>query len=115
MLRATEELTRQHYAEHVEKSFFDGLLKQFVGKLVVVAVFEGPEGMIQNIRSLVGDTDPKKAKRETIREMFGTGVPDNAIHASASPDEAEREIAIWFSPKEIFPSKFGTDHDPTWV
>jgi nucleoside-diphosphate kinase len=61
---------------------------------------------------MVGDTEPEKANPGTIRGDFAhmgfehsnkeeIGVP-NLIHASGNSEEAEAEIAHWFSDNELF-------------
>ncbi|HVT00809.1 MAG TPA: nucleoside-diphosphate kinase [Patescibacteria group bacterium] len=104
IMEATNLLVRAHYSEHQDKPFFLDLIDQLVGQLVVAAVFEGPEGMIKMIREdLVGATNPAEAKQGTIRHDFGEGTPDNAIHASDSPESARREISFWFGSDRLVP------------
>ena len=59
----------------------------------IALVYEGPEA-VRKIREVLGPTDPSKAPTGTIRREFGQTVMINAAHASDSPDNAEREIAI---------------------
>ena len=53
----------------------------------------------------LGATNPEEADPRSIRGAYGrittSGVFENAVHASASPEEAEREIKLWFEPDEI--------------
>ena len=72
---------------------------------VVPMVLEG-EGAIQKARDITGYTDPAEAAKGTIRGDFGqdsikkanseSRPVHNLIHASGNPDEARKEIAIWF-------------------
>ena len=67
-------------------------------------VIEG-EDAVAGLRALAGATDPTKAGPGTLRQKYGTdSIEDatfegrglrNAIHASDSPEAAEREIGIW--------------------
>jgi nucleoside-diphosphate kinase len=111
LTRVPLDLAKEHYAQHVTKPFFGQLIDYITGKIhgapfdkVVALVYEG-EDAIQKIRSLGGDTNPEKAKPDTVRGMFGrittTDLFENVIHASANPLEAEREIKLWFRPDEI--------------
>ena len=59
----------------------------------IALVYEGPQA-VRKIREVLGPTDPSKAPTGTIRREFGQTVMINAAHASDSPDNAEREIAI---------------------
>ena len=51
------------------------------------------------------DTNPERAEPESIRGQYGriltTGVFENIVHASDSPESAESEIKLWFEPDEI--------------
>jgi len=78
---------------------------------VIAMVFEGVEA-VSLVRKLVGTTEPKSSAPGTIRGDYshmsygyadaeGKGIP-NLIHASGDPEEAEQEIAHWFSDEELF-------------
>ncbi|MBT3297171.1 MAG: nucleoside-diphosphate kinase, partial [Verrucomicrobia bacterium] len=56
-------------------------------------VYEGANA-VQKIRSILGPTDPSKAKPGSVRREFGSNIMVNAAHASDSPDNARREMAI---------------------
>lgn len=90
----------QHYAEHSEKPFYPGLLTYMSSGPIVAAVFSGEE-VIAGVRSLCGATNPTVAAPGTIRgdygRNWGSGNLENIVHASDSPESAEREIAIWFA------------------
>jgi nucleoside-diphosphate kinase len=67
-------------------------------------VYQG-EDAIQKIRDIVGDTNPEVANPVSIRGAYGrittSGVFENVVHASSSPEDAEKEIKLWFKPDEI--------------
>lgn len=96
-LRAvSDELARNHYAEHDGKPFFDALLEFVTSGPVVAAVIEGPRA-IAAFRQIAGGTDPvDKATPGTIRGDFGLETQFNLVHGSDSPESAQREIALWF-------------------
>jgi len=111
MVEADDDRLEQHYEEHIDKDFYERLneyMKQ--GPFVALAV-EGVEA-VENLRKMVGDTNPKDAHPATIRGRFshmsfahadGTGsLHKNIVHASATPEEAEEELGIWFDQDEIF-------------
>jgi len=128
VVRVSRMLAEEHYAEHRGKVFFPSLLEYITGRLhhprhpenrrIIAIVYEGPDA-IRKIRDLAGPTNPHVARDEKpgcIRSM-GTVVPlkddsgrvvgermDNLIHASAKPDEAEKEIKLWFRPEDIPPA-----------
>lgn len=96
---ASRELLGQHYAEHAEKPFFDGLVDFMSSGPLVAMIVEG-ERVVEGMRSLMGATDPTLAAPGTIRGDLGrawkTDAVENLIHGSDSPESAAREIALWF-------------------
>jgi nucleoside-diphosphate kinase len=101
MLHMDRALAEQHYAVHKEKSFFKELVDYITSTPIVAAVFEGEEA-VARIRKLMGATDPSKATLGTVRKDYGLDVQRNATHASDSPENGEKEIAIFFKKNEIF-------------
>lgn len=77
----------------------DSLKTYLSGSSVIVMIWEG-RNAVPAIRKMVGPTEPLSAPPGTIRGDYSTdGYGDkmeNLIHASATPEEAEAEIAIWF-------------------
>jgi nucleoside-diphosphate kinase len=71
---------------------------------VMALVYHGQDA-IQKIRTICGATNPEEADPASIRGAYGrittSGIYENAIHASANPEEAEREIKLWFCPDEL--------------
>jgi nucleoside-diphosphate kinase len=102
MLHMDRALAERHYAVHKEKSFFKDLVDYITSTPIVAAAFEG-EGAIEHIRKLMGATDPAKAAPGTIRKDYGLDLQRNSTHASDSPENGEKEIAIFFTKKELFP------------
>ncbi|MCA9081255.1 MAG: nucleoside-diphosphate kinase [Planctomycetaceae bacterium] len=111
MLQVTSELSRQHYAEHVEKPFYP-LLEEFITSGPVIAlVAEGPSA-VQVVRTMMGSTNGREAAPGTIRGDYGLSRQMNLMHGSDGPEAAEREIGIYFRPEELV--SYGTCLDP-WV
>lgn len=101
MLQMTDEMLGEWYAEHKDKSFFDDLVN-FVGSMPIVAmVWEGINA-VPVVRKLVGTTLGREAEGGSIRGDFGMSQQFNLIHASASDDDAKREIQIVFDDGELF-------------
>ena len=92
-------LLEEHYAEHVGKPFFGPLVDFMSSGPCVAAVVQG-QRVIEGLRHLAGATDPTVAAPGTIRgdlgRDWGQPVISNLIHASDSPESAQREIALWF-------------------
>ncbi|MET8623009.1 nucleoside-diphosphate kinase [Kitasatospora sp. NPDC004669] len=90
--RATLE---QHYAEHVGRPFYEPLLEFMTSGPSIAMIVEGEE-VVKGIRMLAGATNPLEAGAGTIRGDYATITRENLIHASDSPESAEREIKIFF-------------------
>lgn len=91
-----ENLVREFYQEHKGKPFFEGLVTSMCLSPCVFAVLEANEeyDCIKYWRELMGATDPRKAKKGTLRAEFGREMPDNAVHGSDSSESARREISF---------------------
>jgi len=100
MLQMDKVLAQRHYAVHKDKAFFNDLVEFITSGPIIAAVFEG-EKAIESIRQTMGATDPVKASPGSIRGDFGLDVQQNLVHGSDSAESAEREISLFFSPKEI--------------
>ena len=108
--QVSPEQSKKHYAEHVEKDFYQNVEEYITSAPVIVFVLGGM-GAISTIRKIVGATEPASAAPGTIRGDFshqpyppkGDVVTPvrNLIHASATPEEAEAEIKLWFNENEV--------------
>lgn len=96
-----EAILRIHYEEHVEKGFYKGLEEFMKSSPVVLMAWEGFE-CIDSVRTIVGATNPRQAAPGSIRGDLAIGVGRNLIHASDSKASGEREVGIFFDPKELF-------------
>ena len=92
----SDDVARQHYAEHADKPFFGSLLEFITSGPVVAAIVEGPRA-VAAFRQIAGGTDPvDKATPGTIRGDLALVTQDNLVHGSDSPESAAREIELWF-------------------
>ncbi|MCK4273473.1 MAG: nucleoside-diphosphate kinase [Dehalococcoidales bacterium] len=101
MLHMDRALAERHYAIHKDKPFYKDLVDYIISTPIVAAVFEG-RGVVERIRELMGATDPARAAAGTIRKDFGLDVQRNSTHASDSPENAEKEISLFFKENEVF-------------
>ncbi|MFN2459454.1 MAG: nucleoside-diphosphate kinase [Candidatus Velthaea sp.] len=108
LLHVDESRAKKHYAEHEGKPFFAGLVEYITSTPIVALVIEGNDA-VEGCRSTIGATNPIKAPPGTIRGDYAQTIGRNLVHGSDSPQSAEREIAIWFQPAEIFPRKSELD------
>lgn len=99
IMEADEALLRAHYAELVERPFFPGIVEYMTSGPVVAMVVQGAQ-VVAGLRLMLGATDPTLAAPGTIRGDFGrdwdSGAIENIVHGSDSPENAEKEIALWF-------------------
>nr|XP_040046392.1 nucleoside diphosphate kinase, mitochondrial isoform X1 [Gasterosteus aculeatus aculeatus] len=100
MLQVSEDLLSQHYCELRTKPFYPSLLDYMSSGPVVVMVWEGHK-VVQTSRTMVGHTNPAEAQAGTVRGDFSFHVSRNVVHASDSPEGAQREIQLWFQSKEL--------------
>ena len=100
LMQIDETLARRHYAIHEGKPFFEGLVEYIVSGPVVVLAVTG-KNVIATVRSTVGATNPSQAAPGTIRGDFGVEIGRNLIHASDSPENGEKEIALFFQDHEL--------------
>jgi len=89
------ETADQHYAEHVEKDWYRPLRAFITSGPLVALVLEGDQA-IEVVRTVVGETDGRKAAPGTIRGDLSLSNRENLVHASDSPESAKREIALFF-------------------
>lgn len=101
-INVTADKAAQLYEPHVGKKFYPGLLKFITSGPVVACIVSG-EGAIACLRQLMGDTDPLAAAKGTIRGdlreadvINEDGIIKNLVHGSDSPENAKREINIFF-------------------
>ena len=100
MLDVTREQAAKHYEEHKGKPFYERLIEYIQSGPIVAMVWKG-YNVIEGARLLMGVTNPLDAQVGTIRADFALVKEYNVIHGSDSPESAEREIAIYFSPDEL--------------
>ena len=96
MVQLNVEDAKEFYQVHKDKPFFNDLI-DFVSNGSVVAVLLKKENAVQDLRKLVGNTDPQKSEKRTIRFEFGLDITRNSVHASDSKDSAELEIEFFFN------------------
>jgi nucleoside-diphosphate kinase len=101
MLEMDEDLAYRHYAPHVDKPFFPGLLEYMLSGPLVAMVVQGQDA-IDTVRQLMGATDPAKAEPGTLRADYGVDICRNLVHGSDSAKSAVAEVPLFFEEDEIF-------------
>ena len=88
-------LIEEFYGEHKERPFYQDLCDYIAGGPVVAIRLER-ENAVAALRELIGATNPAEAATGTIRDLFGASLQNNAVHASANPQDAARELGLIF-------------------
>ncbi len=101
MLYLTQEQAQNFYIIHKDRPFFKDLVNFMISGPVVVQVLEGEDAVKKN-RDIMGATNPADALPGTIRNEFAKSIDENCVHGSDSLENAEIEIAFFFSDTEIF-------------
>lgn len=91
----------QFYAVHKERPFYADLVKYMSSGAIVPMILE-KDNAVEDFRTLIGATDPKKAAAGTIRALFASSIEANAIHGSDSDENATIESDFFFSGLERF-------------
>jgi len=100
MTRLPEEIIRRHYAAHEGKPFYEPLVRYMSAHPVILLVVQA-KGAVAIARRMMGKTFGSDAEPGTIRGDFAVSKRFNLIHGSDSPEAAEKEIALFFQPREI--------------
>jgi len=95
MKRFTKEEARNFYKVHRGKSFYE-VLVEFITSGPIVGILLQKENAVEELRKLVGATDPQESSPDTLRALYGTNVTENAVHASDSLESALYEIPFFF-------------------
>ena len=102
MKHLSKEEAEGFYAVHKDRPFFGELVAFMISGPVMIQVLEGENAVAKN-RELMGATNPKEAAAGTIRADFADSVGENAVHGSASEENAAIEVAYFFGENEICP------------
>lgn len=100
-IQVSRALAEEHYAIHKGKPFYEGLIAYITSSPVMAMVWEAPNA-VAAIRQTMGATRPLEAMPGTIRHDFALEVGRNLTHASDSPENGEKEAALWFKKEELF-------------
>ena len=99
-LHLTKNQAQQFYAVHAERAFFNDLCDFMCAGPIVAQVLEG-ENAVANYREVMGATNPANAAEGTIRRDFAESIEANSVHGSDSLENAQIEIAFFFSQLEL--------------
>ncbi len=95
LLQFSIESAEKFYAVHKGTEYYERLIRFTISGKVFAMVLE-KENAVEAFRKLIGSTDPKKAAPGTVRALYGSGLPQNAIHGSDSDSNAKIEMDFIF-------------------
>lgn len=101
MMRLSDEVLDRWYAHHKDKPFFKTLKEFMTWTPIVAMVWQGQEA-VEAVRKIVGVTKGYEAEAGSIRGDYGMSGQQNLIHASDTPENAEREMDLVFEASEVF-------------
>ena len=94
-IQISKEEAAEFYRVHQSKPFYDELCSYLSSGPIVVMILQGENAISMN-RELMGATNPKDAKENTIRKMYGMSIDKNSVHGSDSIENAKKEIEFFF-------------------
>jgi nucleoside-diphosphate kinase len=100
VMRLTEQQAGAFYEVHRERPFFGSLTTFMTSGKCMPIVLERPDA-VAALRKTIGATDPAEAEAGTVRKLFAESKERNAIHASDSDENAEREARFFFAEAEL--------------
>jgi len=100
LIHMTKPEAEGFYAVHRERPFF-GELTEFMSSAPCVVLALEKENAVKAWRDLMGATDPSKADEGTLRKEFANSIGENAVHGSDSEENAQIELAYFFSRLEF--------------
>jgi len=95
-VQITKDEAMEFYKIHQTKPFYQDLCTYLSSGPIVVMILEGDNAIVK-YRELMGATDPKKADKGTLREMYGLSIDKNSVHGSDAPENAKKEISFFFN------------------
>ena len=99
-MKVSSKLAKTHYEIHKSKPFYDSLIQYITSSPVMAMVWEG-NNAVAAVRQTMGSTNPLDATPGSIRHDFGLDIGRNLTHASDSPENGEKETALWFKAEEL--------------
>lgn len=99
-MRLTQAQAEAFYAVHRERPFFASLTAFMTSAPCMPILLERADA-VAVLRRTIGATDPAEAEPGTIRALHAESKERNAIHASDSDENAEREGAFFFAEAEV--------------
>jgi nucleoside-diphosphate kinase len=100
LMHLSHEQAENFYAVHRGRPFYNDLVDFMTSGPCMPMALEH-EDAVNSFRELIGATNPAKATEGTIRKDFAENVQNNAVHGSDSDENAQKEIAFFYSTDQI--------------
>ncbi len=100
-LALSKDKAGEFYEVHKGRPFY-GELVDFMSSGPIVAAILEKDNAVEDFRKLIGATDPSKAEKGTIRNLYAQSIGANAIHGSDSDENAKIEGDFFFTALERF-------------
>jgi nucleoside-diphosphate kinase len=100
VMRLTDAQASAFYAVHKERPFFSPLVRFMTSGKCMPIVLERADA-VATLRKTIGATDPAEADAGTVRKLYAESKERNAIHASDSDENADREARFFFAESDL--------------
>jgi nucleoside-diphosphate kinase len=100
VMRLTEQQAGAFYAVHKDRPFFGSLVRFMTSGKCMPIVLERADA-VATLRKTIGATDPAEADAGTVRKLYAESKERNAIHASDSDENADREAKFFFAESDL--------------
>ncbi len=104
VLHLSTQQAEMFYDVHRARPFFGSLVAFMTQGPCMPMVLER-ENAVAELRNIIGSTDPKDAAEGTIRKLYALSKESNAIHASDSDENAQRESTFFFAETTLLSAK----------
>lgn len=104
VLHLSDAQAKDFYAVHRERPFYGSLCAFMTSGPCMPMVLEKPDAVAE-LRKAIGATDPAEAAAGTVRKLYAESKERNAIHASDSDENAQRESRFFFADTELLAAK----------
>src|SRR3954469_7197556 len=104
VLHMSKDEAGEFYAVHKGRPFYGELVEFMTSGPCMPMVLEKADA-VSALRTAIGATDPAQADEGTVRKLYAESKGRNAIHASDSDDNAQREATFFFSNTELLAAR----------
>ena len=100
VMQLTKAQAGEFYAVHRERPFYAELVQFMTSGPCMPMVLEKANA-VSALRDAIGATDPAEAAAGTVRKLYAESKGRNAIHASDSDENAQREARFFFAETDL--------------